>query len=160
VINRLLQVQSFPNGILHAIEGPCGSHPSSPSHPHCPRPPHAPLNPYSNLPTILSTSPPLSTSFQFSRASISCVTPCVSIKYVGVSWRNRVLVTFVWPLAVAKWSRIELTDYWSRDIAVDVEVAARMYVKKIELVYLFKNTKIQARCGPGHMASATRIENR
>jgi hypothetical protein len=47
------------------------------------------------------------TSFPFSRASISGVTPCLSALYAWAPCRRRVLTTFEWPLAAAKWSAVE-----------------------------------------------------
>jgi hypothetical protein len=65
-------------------------------------------------------------SFPVSRTSISYVTLSLSTRSVYASWRSRVLTTFVWPLEVAYWSRAELTDYWSGDVAVSVGVAAAL----------------------------------
>ena len=46
-------------------------------------------------------------SFPFSHASISGVTPCLSALSAWALCRRRVLTTFEWPLAAAKWSAVE-----------------------------------------------------
>jgi hypothetical protein len=100
VINRLLHVQSFLDGIFQTIEAPAELVFFSVTH-------SLPMFPLRTLKSLfVSTNHSFNISavpsFQFSRASILCVTPCLSAGSACASWRSRVLTTFVWLLAAVK----------------------------------------------------------